>query len=59
MRGKCTKAALQSGDTAGGSNASGLLKTTGDLSSYAGTATANGPDQGETASWTWSFTGSP
>jgi hypothetical protein len=49
--------ALQSGDNTG--NPAGLTKTTDDLYTYAGSATADGPDPGETVSWTWSFTGTP
>jgi hypothetical protein len=57
--GSMPDAALQSGDDAGGSNRNGLVKTTSDLYSYVGSATVNGPDSGDSASWTWSFTGSP
>jgi hypothetical protein len=52
-------AALQSGDIAGGANLAGLVKTTNDLYTYSGSASATGPDSGETTTWTWSFTGSP
>ena len=49
--------ALQSGDIAGGANPTGLVKTTGDLYAYSGSASATGPSAGQTESWTWSFTG--
>jgi hypothetical protein len=49
--------ALQSGDNTG--NPDGLTKTTDDLYTYSGSATADGSDPGETVSWNWSFTGTP
>ncbi len=51
--------ALQSGDVAGGADLTGLVKTTGDLYAYAGSASATGPSAGQEESWTWSFTGTP
>lgn len=55
-------AALQSGsvtaaDVAAG-HTSGLARTTDDVLSYIGSATADGPLDGETTARTWSFTGS-
>jgi len=57
--GSMPAAALQSGDVAGGADPAGLERTTDDLTRYDGSAATDGPDPGESASWTWSFTGSP
>jgi hypothetical protein len=47
--------ALQSGDIAAGANLTGLVRTTDDVLTYTGSATADGPLDDETAAWTWSF----
>ena len=51
-------AALQSGDTAMGSNPSGLIQTSSDGIHFVGSATENDSVVGS-ASWTWNLTGSP
>src|SRR6185312_14720596 len=57
--GSMPTAALQSGDDAGGTNPTGLVRTTDDLYGYDGSASTTGPDDGESASWSWSLAGSP
>jgi hypothetical protein len=50
--------ALQSGDIASGANVTGLVRTTDDVLTYAGSATSDGPLDDESTTWTWSFKGS-